>query len=55
LLPTLLDELGARNKIRLRPSGAAFEQLTEPPPAQARALALIDPVVASVELRVGGP
>jgi transposase len=43
-LTTLLDELATRtrNTIRLCGSGASFEQLTEPTPTQAGALALID-------------
>ncbi len=43
-LPTLLDELATRtrNTIRLHESGAAFDQLTQPTPVQARALALIE-------------
>jgi hypothetical protein len=43
-LTTLLDELATRtrNTIRLHESGASFEQLTQPTPTQARALALID-------------
>jgi DDE family transposase len=43
-LPTLLDELATRtqNTIRLQGSGASFDQLTQPTPTQARALALLD-------------
>jgi hypothetical protein len=43
-LTTLLAELATRtrNTIRLPQSGASFEQLTEPTPTQAHALALID-------------
>ncbi|HZO49910.1 MAG TPA: IS1634 family transposase [Gaiellaceae bacterium] len=43
-LPTLLDQLATRtrNTIRLHESGAAFDQLTQPTPVQARALALIE-------------
>ncbi len=43
-LMTLLDELATRtrNTIRLQQSGASFDQLTQPTPTQARALALID-------------
>jgi hypothetical protein len=43
-LTTLFDELATRtrNTIRLKTSGASFEQLTQPTPTQARALALID-------------
>jgi hypothetical protein len=42
-LPTLLDELATRtrNTIRLH-GGASFDQLTQPTPTQARALALIE-------------
>jgi hypothetical protein len=42
-LPTLLDELATltRNTIRLH-AGASFDQLTQPTPTQARALALIN-------------
>ncbi len=42
-LPTLLDELATqtRNTIRLH-GGASFDQLTQPTPTQARALALIN-------------
>jgi len=43
-LTTLLDELSTRtrNSIRLHLRGASFDQLTQPTPTQARALALID-------------
>jgi hypothetical protein len=43
-LPTLLDELATRtrNTIRLQGSGASFDQLTQPTPTQARALALLE-------------
>jgi hypothetical protein len=43
-LATLLRELStrSRNTIRLPGKGASFEQLTEPTPTQARALALVD-------------
>jgi transposase len=43
-LPTLLAELATRSRttIRLHESGASFDQLTQPTPTQARALALID-------------
>jgi transposase len=43
-LPTLIDELATRtrNTIRLQHSRASFDQLTQPTPTQARALALID-------------
>jgi hypothetical protein len=43
-LTTLLDELAtrSRNTIRLHERGASFDQLTQPTPTQARALALID-------------
>lgn len=42
-LPTLLDELATRtrNTIRLIDTGASFDQLTQPTPLQAHALALI--------------
>lgn len=43
-LQTLLDELATRtrNTIRLHGATASFDQLSEPTPTQARALALID-------------
>jgi hypothetical protein len=43
-LQTLLDELATRtrNTIRLRESGASFEQLTKPTSTQTRAVALIE-------------
>ncbi len=43
-LSTLLAELATRtrNTIRLQHSGASFDQLTQPTPTQAQALALID-------------
>jgi hypothetical protein len=43
-LATLLDELATRtrNTIRLHGSGASFEQLTQPTPTQAHALALLE-------------
>lgn len=44
-LATLLEELSirSRNTIRLEGTGAAFEQLSQPTPTQARALELVEP------------
>jgi Transposase DDE domain len=49
-LTTLLDELATRtrNTIRLQNSKASFDQLTQPTPTQARALALIESYTLSL-------